>query len=33
VDTLLAFYVFALLALLGTAVLMAYVLPPDDLDS
>ena len=30
VNTLLSLYVFALLALLGTAVLTAYLLPPDE---
>jgi hypothetical protein len=29
-HALLALYVFALLALMATAVLVAYVLPPDD---
>jgi len=30
VDTLLALYAFALLALIATAVLTAYLLPPDE---
>jgi len=30
VDTLLGLYVFALLALMATAVLTAYLLPPED---
>jgi hypothetical protein len=29
-DTLLALYVFGLLGLMATAVLAAYLLPPDD---
>jgi hypothetical protein len=29
-DALLALYVFALVALMSTAVLMAYLLPPDE---
>jgi hypothetical protein len=29
-DTLLALYVFGLLALMATAALTAYLLPPDD---